>query len=85
MYQRILVPVDGSVLSERAMVASIDLATQLGFSRPTVREALIALAEQTGASIGYPSRLPTRSLGRLSALWRLALKSDEGRQRSRKT
>ena len=32
MYQRILVPVDGSELSERAMVASIDLARQMGCS-----------------------------------------------------
>ena len=30
MYQRILVPVDGSELSERAIVESIDLARQLG-------------------------------------------------------
>lgn len=30
MYQRILVPVDGSELSERAMQASIELARQLG-------------------------------------------------------
>lgn len=30
MYQRILVPVDGSELSSRAMAASIDLARQLG-------------------------------------------------------
>lgn len=30
MYQRILVPVDGSDLSVRAMAASIDLARQLG-------------------------------------------------------
>lgn len=32
MYKRILVPVDGSELSERAMQASIDLARQLGAS-----------------------------------------------------
>lgn len=30
MYRNLFVPVDGSVLSERAMVASIDLAKQLG-------------------------------------------------------
>lgn len=30
MYQRILVPVDGSDLSDRAITASIDLARQLG-------------------------------------------------------
>lgn len=30
MYRRLLVPVDGSELSERAIVASIDLARQLG-------------------------------------------------------
>jgi nucleotide-binding universal stress UspA family protein len=30
MYQRILVPVDGSDLSDRAIAASIDLARQLG-------------------------------------------------------
>jgi nucleotide-binding universal stress UspA family protein len=30
MYQRILVPVDGSELSDRAIAASIDLARQLG-------------------------------------------------------
>lgn len=32
MYQRILVPVDGSELSDRAINASIDLAKQLGAS-----------------------------------------------------
>lgn len=32
MYKRILVPVDGSYLTERAMLASIDLARQLGAS-----------------------------------------------------
>jgi nucleotide-binding universal stress UspA family protein len=32
MYQRILVPVDGSELSDRAITASIDLARQLGAS-----------------------------------------------------
>jgi nucleotide-binding universal stress UspA family protein len=32
MYQRILVPVDGSDLSDRAITASIDLARQLGAS-----------------------------------------------------
>jgi nucleotide-binding universal stress UspA family protein len=30
MYQRILVPIDGSELSDRAMQASLDLARQLG-------------------------------------------------------
>lgn len=30
MYKRILVPVDGSYLTDRAMLASIDLAKQLG-------------------------------------------------------
>ncbi len=32
MYKRILVPIDGSKLSERAISASIELATQLGAS-----------------------------------------------------
>ena len=32
MYRRLLVPVDGSDLSDRAMTASIDLARQLGAS-----------------------------------------------------
>lgn len=32
MYQRILVPVDGNELSDRAITASIDLARQLGAS-----------------------------------------------------
>jgi nucleotide-binding universal stress UspA family protein len=34
MYQRILVPVDASELSDRAIHASIDLARQLGAASP---------------------------------------------------
>jgi nucleotide-binding universal stress UspA family protein len=58
MYRKLFVPVDGSALSERAMVASIDLARQLGASitgfvvepdapLPTVGTQLPAYERQT--------------------------------------
>jgi nucleotide-binding universal stress UspA family protein len=58
MYRNLFVPVDGSVLSERAMVASIDLAKQLGAAitgfvvepdapLPTVGTQLPAYEKQT--------------------------------------
>ena len=47
MYQRILVPVDGSDLSDRAMTASIDLARQLGASiTGFIAEPMITLPER---------------------------------------
>lgn len=63
MYQRILVPVDGSELSVRAMSASIDLARQLGAAitgfvaepvldrpdRPASASALLREAEEHDA------------------------------------
>jgi nucleotide-binding universal stress UspA family protein len=58
MYRKLFVPVDGSALSERAMVASIDLAKQLGAAitgfvvepdppMPTVGTQLPAYEKQT--------------------------------------
>jgi nucleotide-binding universal stress UspA family protein len=58
MYRNLFVPVDGSTLSERAMVASIDLAKQLGAAitgfvvepdapLPTVGTQLPAYEKQT--------------------------------------
>ena len=63
MYQRILVPVDGSDLSDRAINASIDLARQLGAAitgfvaeprldlpdRPTCASALLREVEEHDA------------------------------------
>ena len=46
MYQRILVPVDGSDLSDRAISASIDLARQLGASiTGFVAEPMVEVSE----------------------------------------
>jgi len=58
MYSNLFVPVDGSALSERAMIASIDLAKQLGAAitgfvvepdapMPTVSTQLSAYDKQT--------------------------------------
>ena len=58
MYRNLFVPVDGGVLSERAMVASIDLAKQLGAAitgfvvepdapLPTVGTQMTAYEKQT--------------------------------------
>lgn len=70
MYQRILVPVDGSALTERAIDASIDLARQLGASitgfvaeptmelpdYPTSQGALLRDAEEHDAITGAHAR-----------------------------
>ncbi len=52
MYEHLLVPVDGSELSERAMVASIELARKLG-ARITGFIAEPFAAPPPGAGLGY--------------------------------
>lgn len=89
MYHRILVPVDGSELSDRAINASIDLARQLGAAitgfvaeplpempdRPVHPQALQRQVEAHDASTGAHAQ---DVLGRFAALAHAAGVSFEG-------